>query len=160
MGSAAISHRRLQLHQQFHQGGEIHRLDHVSIEPGLSGLLPVFVLTPSGQRYHHHGLTPRLFAYSAGRFVAVQLRQADVEQHHVGPERRRRLHSLEAVVGRVRLVAGQFNSLARESAETRLSSTTRMRRAIVVVGSLTVGSGGDGFDVSIKIGRRTTNSLP
>ena len=35
-----------------------------------------------------------------------------------------------------------------------------VRRVVVAAGSLTVGSGCGGLDVSTKIGNRTTNSLP
>ena len=91
-----------------HKEVSLHRLDHVTIEPRFPGLLPVFVLGPSCHSDQHHTLSPRQVSYPAGRLLAVDPRQADVEQYQVGAHLRRRFHRLKAVVRDMGLVAGQF----------------------------------------------------
>ena len=71
-----------------------------------------------------HGCSPDL----PGRFVAVHSREADVEQHHVGPERGRGLHRFDAVAGGVRLVAGELQQVGEGLGARRLRPVARRHR--------------------------------
>ena len=95
----------LQPGQHLHQGLRVHRLDHVVVKPGFVGAAAVFGLPPPGHGDQDDAITPRLLSDSAARLVAVQLRHADVEQHHVGTELRSHVHALLPVVGRAGVVA-------------------------------------------------------
>ena len=107
---------------------------------------------------------PRLRPHPAGRLVAVHARQADVQQHGLGVEGFRDLPARPAHRWRYAPRGpAPPASRARLSAESRLSSTTRTRRARAgltrrptparsCAGSWTGGAG--------TAGRRTTNSLP
>ena len=86
----------------------IDRFDHVMIEPGVLRLATVFFLSPPGQGYKHNVLAPRLLADTTSRVEAVQVRQTDVQQHHVRPECCRRFHGSKPVVGYARLMACQL----------------------------------------------------
>lgn len=68
----------------------------MQVEAGLAAAAPVFLLAPAG----HRDDTQRRAMASAqplAHFVAVHLRQADVEQHHVGRERLGALKRARAV---------------------------------------------------------------
>ncbi len=49
----------------------LHRLDEVRVEAGFAGLLPIFVMTPTGHGYQHHVLAPRLRANLASRVITA-----------------------------------------------------------------------------------------
>ena len=97
--------------QQLRQSGAIHRLDQVVIEPSARRLLPVLVLSPARHGDQKHVLVPSMLSHLSTSLVAVQLRQANVAEHHVRPEFQRCLHSLFAVVCRVDFVAHHFEQL-------------------------------------------------
>src|SRR5713101_395779 len=65
-----------------------HRLDQVGIEASLRGAPPILFLPPSGHGDQRHGLAPGLPADAAGNLEPVQARHAEIEQQHVGRERR------------------------------------------------------------------------
>jgi hypothetical protein len=50
---------------------------------------------------------------SLGNFIAVEARQTNVDQRHVGPHGNRRVHAARSVLGFVNLVAGQFEGDAK-----------------------------------------------
>jgi len=62
-------------------------------------------MTPAGDGDDRHVLAPCQAAYSAANVVAVEPRQADVEQHDLRPQRLCGFDGRESVVCRPRLVA-------------------------------------------------------
>ena len=50
------------------------------IETGFVGAAAILSLPPPNQGYQHDALAPRLLANETAGFVAVQFRQADIEQ--------------------------------------------------------------------------------
>ena len=95
--------------------------------------------------------------------VAVQLRQADVEQHHVGPELARPPRSASRPSWAVRTSwPMSSSSMARLSAASRLSSTTRMRSGAPERPRSRPGRRGGAASAAPRpaTGRRTVNSLP
>ena len=103
---------RRQVGQQLHHRLGVHRLHEVRVETCPGGFLPVLVLAPSGHGHHHHDLAPLCFAHAPRRVVAVQLGQADVQQHEVGPEGRRCLHCFETIMRQMDLVAAELQQLS------------------------------------------------
>ena len=103
------------------------RLHAVFVAPGLPRPLAVVVLPPAGQRDDRHG-PPRLFADAARGVVAVQPRHAHVHQDDVRPNRSAASTASTpswAVAPRSPI---RRSIIASDSAPSRLSSTTRMRR--------------------------------
>ena len=64
----------------------IRGLHQVMVEARFLRSPAVLGLSPSRQRHQHHVLAPRLLANQPRRFVTVERRHADVEEHHVGME--------------------------------------------------------------------------
>jgi len=120
------------LEQQIRQDVGVDWLHDVSVESCFARLLPVRILSPPCQGDEDWPLSVRQLSYSARRFETIDFWQADVEQDDIGAQLRSLLHCFEAVVGDVRLVTTSFRRMASDSAASRLSSTTRTRRAIVV----------------------------
>jgi hypothetical protein len=79
---------------------EIGGLDQVVVETRLHGNLPVRLLTIAGQRDQHDALEDRLIADPFRDFIAVQARQANVQEHDVWPVIDCRLQCARAVVNR------------------------------------------------------------
>ena len=86
----------------------IDRFDEMNIESDFLGTAAVRFLSPSAQGHQLQASTLRQIANSEGGFVAVELRQSDVEKNQVGPERRHHLDGFEAVVCSADFVAAQF----------------------------------------------------
>src|SRR5688500_14214305 len=103
-GSSAGRGRRVP-RQDIGDGVDVRRLDEVVIEAGRDRLCLLLGMTPTGEGDDEHRAAPRLGPYSARDLVAVQLRQADVEQHHFRPQGPRELQRRRASVRRVGLVA-------------------------------------------------------
>src|SRR5262249_25149615 len=64
--------RPQQFGQQFLQGGRVHRLDQVAVEPRFLRPALVLVLAPAGQGDEDHVLAPRLFADAPADVESVQ----------------------------------------------------------------------------------------
>ena len=64
----------------------VHGFDHVRIEPGVARLLPVFFLSPPGERDQHDILAPWFLPDPPADFITVHPGKADVEQHDVGAD--------------------------------------------------------------------------
>ena len=75
------------------------------IETRFLGAATILLLAPAGDGDQHHASTAILLPDPASRLVAVQLRQAEVQEDHLRLERRRRSYGFQAVVSRVDLVA-------------------------------------------------------
>src|SRR5262249_21606560 len=103
--AAGLPLRRPPLRQQPLQGTRLDRLDEVLVEAGFLRAAAVVLLAPPRHGDDEGAPAPGLLPDAAAGVVAVELRQADVEQHHVGAERLGQLQGLEAVVGRARVVA-------------------------------------------------------
>ena len=65
------------------------------IEPGFARLLPVHLPAIAGQRHENGAAKLRMFSHTSRNLVAVDVRQADVEQDGVGPERMRLIEPAE-----------------------------------------------------------------
>src|SRR5262245_60106857 len=65
---------------------EVDRLHQMRVESRLPGAAPVVLLTPSGHRHEQDGLPPRRLPDLARDVIAVEPRQADVQQDDVGME--------------------------------------------------------------------------
>src|SRR5687767_10585112 len=79
----------LRTSQQGFERREFDRLDDVEIEPCLLRAASVFVLSPARESDKNHVPTPRLLTNAPGDIVAVQLGEADVQEHKLGVERLR-----------------------------------------------------------------------
>ncbi len=160
--------------QVAHQAGTISESSLLSVA-GSTGLVrwwskpasrpgDVLLLAPAGEgdECDHLGFA-RAFADAAGRFVAVHLRQSDIEQHRRPDGTAGRLHRLQAVVGDVQFRAPcGSSSKARLWAESRLSSTTRIRDFELAELFLPPGRrpAARAERANVGTGRWTMNSLP
>src|SRR5262249_11955967 len=72
--------------EQAERVSQVDRLDQVVIEARLPGALPVAVLAVAGDGDDQEAVELRAAAQAARHLVAVDPRQADVEQHHVRPD--------------------------------------------------------------------------
>ena len=102
----------------------------MAVETGFVRLAAVVFLPPAGKGDEHQALALGPLAQAAANFVAIQLRQADVEQHDFRLQVQGRFEGSLAIVGRVRFVAAILSSMPSEMAASRLSSTIRMRRRL------------------------------
>jgi hypothetical protein len=82
------------------------------IEPCCGGAASIRLLAPACHGDQDHRLAPRLVPDPVGDLIAVQLGQADIEQHHVGPELVCHTHRFEAIVGGADLMALALQQLA------------------------------------------------
>src|SRR5690349_5299581 len=95
------------LHETLQDLG-IGRLGEVGVEPRFESAAAVFLLAVAGQGNQAGGGEVRIGPEGAGYAVAVQLaRQADVAEHHLGPELAGPAEPLDAVVGHGHLVPGE-----------------------------------------------------
>src|SRR5215469_8359309 len=73
----------VQFRQQFQQRLERYGLHHVTVEPSLFALVTVVLLSPSRQRYDDWLVYRPIASNGATNFVAIHLRQSDVQQDYV-----------------------------------------------------------------------------
>jgi hypothetical protein len=73
----------------------------VVVEAGGDRLPSILVAAIAGQRHEHRALESRIAPHAARDLVAVDARQPDVDEHHVGKHRTRGLQRGDAVVHHV-----------------------------------------------------------
>jgi len=76
------------------QGDRVDRLDQMVVEARRARPLPILGLAVTGERHQAHAAQLRRGADGARDVVAIDVRQADVEQHHV---RAQRVHALQGI---------------------------------------------------------------
>ena len=93
----------------------------MSIESGGGGLTAIFILPPTGNRNENRMRSDLrlLIAYSSRHFIAVDIRQADIEQNDVGSELRRGVHCPKTIECRIDFMAEQGEHLFQ--AENRIA---------------------------------------
>ena len=126
----------LESRDEFIECVNLNRLDQVVIEARQFSLALDF---DAGVARKHHELRlagPRLLSQPPSDLVPIHARQADVQDDQFGPIDFRRREDLERVMDGADIVSDQGRSMARLSAASRLSSTTRIRlRGPIACGS-------------------------
>jgi hypothetical protein len=71
------------------------------------GATTIRVLAPTGQGHQYRSLVGLPFTNPSGGFIAVQDRQADIHEDHVGLKIRRPVNRRQTVIGRMRFVSAE-----------------------------------------------------
>src|SRR6185436_1193819 len=95
---------RREIAEKLHENIVLDRFNEVDVEAGLSRFLPVDILTSTGQRHEHDGLCPGEFPDPTCGAVAIEFRQADIQDDDVGPESLGSFDGLKTIVCRAGFV--------------------------------------------------------
>ena len=134
--------------QQDFERHEIHGLDQVVLEAGGPRPLPVFLLTPAGQRHECTLLSGRCALGALGDFITIHARHSQVQEHQRRPKGFDRLECRWTVIGGLDVVPHD----AQECGESRCSVAVVINDKNAAGGCIIAGD--CGISGSVTIGDR------